>query len=92
MAEAVQLLRAILIVSVPVQEGPAATADVSSLTDSVAVSLPPQAANKREPTANSPIPNNFLRDPMNLPLIEFAFQSERVFTLAKFCLRIIESH
>ena len=92
MADAVQLLRAILIVSVPVQAGPSAAAVVSSLTDSVSVSLQPHAANNSDPTANSPIPNNFLRDPINLPLIEFTFQSERNFTLAKFCLLTIGSH
>ncbi|CAB4907600.1 unannotated protein [freshwater metagenome] len=92
MADAVQLLRAILIASVPVQAGPSATAVVSTLATSVAVSLPPHAANTSDPTANRPIPNNFLRDPMNLPLIKCTFQSERDFTLAKFCLLPVRSH
>ena len=46
MADAVQLLRAILIVSVPAQAGPSATAVASWLTDSVAVSLPPKLRTK----------------------------------------------
>ena len=92
MADAVQLLRAILIVSVPSQAGPSAAAVVSSLTDSDAVSLPPHAANISDPTANSPIPNNFLRDPIILPLIECTFQSERNATLAKFCLLQVVKH
>ena len=92
MADAVQLLRAILIGSVPVQAGPSATAVVSSPAASIAESLSPQAANNSDPTANNPIPNNFLRDPMNLPLIECTFQSERSNTLAKFCLPSIGSH
>jgi hypothetical protein len=56
------------------------------------VSLPPHAANNSDPTANSPIPNNFLRDPINLPLIEFAVQTERNDTLAKFCLLQVVKH
>ena len=93
-ADAVQLLRAILIGAVPVHDGPpvAAATVLSSPAASIAESLSPHAANKSDPTANSPIPNNFLRDPMNLPLIELPSQIRRMFTLAKFCLLVRRSH
>ena len=69
--EAVQLLRAILIVSVPEHAGAAAVsaAAVSSVATSVALSLPPHAANNNAPAANKPTVNFLFRNPIFIPLI-----------------------
>ena len=85
-AEAVQLLRAILIVSVPAHAGPAvasaAAAVVSSLTASVALSLPPHAANNNAPTANKPTVNFLFCNPIFIPLIWIVPRMRLRFTLA----------
>ena len=61
-ADADQLLRAILMVSVPLPVQPPAVS-------SDAVSLPPQAAPKSDPTAIRPTTSNFLLERMFSPFV-----------------------